>query len=782
LDVTTLRDMHVGLPQGSYGFLFRGQRLMHLEEQSSEHGWNDNYGGADMLAVSTFASAAAAAVSSSTSPTTLSSFLLHPSQCTPQPQEQRDFLCAVPTLEEAQMWVIALQWAASQVNSSGSVSTEPWWPAESDDWELATTPSASPSLGLPSAASEEGEASIFRRRAVIPDASSSAPVSSNVNVAPKLEATNTESTSSAAQVSTKPGKVVVARVVDYRLVRVKNSPISSSSFLLGWLGLTFDIAFEIHALLIQNQDVEQLTLLRTARDLSILLQTLPSSPLRLVRLCQQLPRDGRDLDKNVSVVDSIVRSLVLDAGFVNTTAMKEFLGLTAATVDTNCSLWHLHDSRAVLCRSTTKLTTSAEDFVRKWLQDRNHRSTKGDSWAFKLYQLACSVNVNRSNQRQIFFTMTTLGISVVAIPYCAVQVWNSMPRISVRLDALVGSWVTAAYLGRLYDRREQHAQPVTPTKFSSSNAKKRRAAQLPVPASGAKAPVSHAVEPEMLLEGGQTATESLLDEDEEESDGEEASDDDYKDNLELQQGKLSSPLPEYPANQGKSCWSMPRNDIFYVRGPTYLHDKVKIPSDPGPLSCRGVDVWITDNPERHIARHPSVLGGRLGDEDTFLVNFLLPFGNFVSYFSIPPLEKFPSKLRTVWTSFLKGDQQYRDARLKLLPVVMDGPWIVKTAVGGGKSPALLGKAIPIQYFFRDADECGKGVYEVDVIITASAIAKGILSVVKGHTKSVSIAFAIIIEASQVDELPETVLCSFQVHSLHLEECPILPECNLEEVR
>ena len=27
IDVTTLRDLHVGLPKGSFGFLFRGQRV-----------------------------------------------------------------------------------------------------------------------------------------------------------------------------------------------------------------------------------------------------------------------------------------------------------------------------------------------------------------------------------------------------------------------------------------------------------------------------------------------------------------------------------------------------------------------------------------------------------------------------------------------------------------------------------------------------------------------------------------------------------------------------------
>ena len=264
--------------------------------------------------------------------------------------------------------------------------------------------------------------------------------------------------------------------------------------------------------------------------------------------------------------------------------------------------------------------------------------------------------------------------------------------------------------------------------------------------------------------------------------------------------RLSSPLPQYSVGKKEeeeiteSCWSVPPdNTIFRVRGNNYLQDRIKVPSGPSPFVCRGVDVWMTDNPQRHIARHPSVLGGKLGDEDTFLVNFLLPFGNFVSYFSVPPLSEFPNdKLRLVWERFLQGDQQYRDARLKLLPVVMDGPWIVKAAVGNGTAPALLGKVIPLQYFFKERVPAKDGsnndkastkgsaaVYEVDVIITASSIAKGILSVVKGHTKALTIAFAFIIEAAEQEELPETVLCAFQVHALHLEDCPILPDCNLD---
>jgi hypothetical protein len=89
--------------------------------------------------------------------------------------------------------------------------------------------------------------------------------------------------------------------------------------------------------------------------------------------------------------------------------------------------------------------------------------------------------------------------------------------------------------------------------------------------------------------------------------------------------------------------------------------------------------------------------------------------------------------------------------------------------------------IPLQYYFTAPTAERKGIYEVDVIITASRIAKGILNVVKGHTNTLTIAFAFIIEAASESDLPETVLCAFQMHELQLDKCPQLPEHNLEGV-
>lgn len=237
---------------------------------------------------------------------------------------------------------------------------------------------------------------------------------------------------------------------------------------------------------------------------------------------------------------------------------------------------------------------------------------------------------------------------------------------------------------------------------------------------------------------------------------------------------LSSPLPQYPNNGGITCWSQPSHELFKVRSVTYLEDRVKTASAPSIFKCRGVDIWITDNAERNIAKHPAVLGGKLDEEDTFIVNFLLPFANFVAYFSVPPLDQMPPHVARVWSKFVKGDQQYRDRKLKMLPIVMDGPWIVQKAVGPGTAPAMLGRDLPLQYYFSESTATKKGVYEVDIHVASSRIARGILNVVKGHIKTLTLAFAFIIEASEEADLPEQVLATFQVHSLHLEDCPNLP--------
>lgn len=672
IDVTTLRDVHVGLPRGTYGFLFHARRLVF-----------------DDLCVNG------------------------------DPNESRDFLCHVPTLEEAQSWVVALQWASSHHFKdeedfisliSGPYSTRTRSVLTSNDPYLVPNPSPKKSV----------------RREVSPR-------------------------------RPKAGKIVVPKVQSVRAVKEDT--------------LIFSLAYKIKLLVLASKTgtmIEERVLLRSRNQVEILVEQLfqecmhskSKAVLETVRqkLQQRRPHTYREHVTSVAMVDSILRILALDAQICNSAALRSFWSLDVFVVQ-SMPLLRVHRTNALLSRRVHNVRSESTDsFVKQWLQDGEYEQySKLKGYAYFVLQ------------RPILLT----GCIVLPWLLCnrVLSFHHLFGTVNVSWDILCLSWILACLSGKEWEKRQR----ITPTTLCA-----------PVkPTLHVDAMENVPSDDGELVddEGSYFDVQSTSSTDEDLGDVE-SEDEDIVEGLPIVAdpftSKLSSPLPRYPDNGGTSCWSKPPDNIFRVRSATYLQDRVKTASGQAPFHCRGVDVWLTDNPERHIARHRSVLGGRLGDEDTFLVNFLLPFGNFVSYYGIPPIEHFPDKLSKVWTNFIDGDQQYRDARLKLLPVVVEGPWIVKAAVGPGTSPALLGKAIPLQYYFRHPSEGKKGVYEVDVIITASSIAKGILSVVKGHTKALTIAFGFIIEAADEDELPETVLCNSQIHALNLEDCPQLPAFDLDE--
>ena len=72
--------------------------------------------------------------------------------------------------------------------------------------------------------------------------------------------------------------------------------------------------------------------------------------------------------------------------------------------------------------------------------------------------------------------------------------------------------------------------------------------------------------------------------------------------------------------------------------------------------------------------------------------------------------------------FWTADETFCNERFKLIPNIVEGSWTVKMAVGN--KPALTGRKLTQQYFR------GKGYMEVDVDISSSSIAVGILALVK----------------------------------------------------
>ena len=68
----------------------------------------------------------------------------------------RDYLCAVPTLEEAQMWVVALQWAASvrTLHTNNEEGEEPRQRSGGGGITTTTTTTSAPMMPLSTTAAD----------------------------------------------------------------------------------------------------------------------------------------------------------------------------------------------------------------------------------------------------------------------------------------------------------------------------------------------------------------------------------------------------------------------------------------------------------------------------------------------------------------------------------------------------------------------------------------------------------------------------------------------------
>lgn len=98
----------------------------------------------------------------------------------------------------------------------------------------------------------------------------------------------------------------------------------------------------------------------------------------------------------------------------------------------------------------------------------------------------------------------------------------------------------------------------------------------------------------------------------------------------------------------------------------------------------------------------------------------------------------------------------RNRRFKLIPRIVDGPWIVRTAVRS--QPAILGHKV-VQRYFR-----GNGYVETDVHIGSSIIASNIVGICRGYAKHFICEIGVVLQGETDEELPEKLLsCITMVH-------------------
>lgn len=257
--------------------------------------------------------------------------------------------------------------------------------------------------------------------------------------------------------------------------------------------------------------------------------------------------------------------------------------------------------------------------------------------------------------------------------------------------------------------------------------------------------------------------------------------------------KHGGALPFLPPHLCSHGWSSPPGKTFMVRGPHYLHSKLKIPASDWLLHPLAFD-WIKSSskingimkhPNSRVCRTVSLLQESLhgsSRKEKFLnyshessrpffwtINLQVPSKDnhsLIMYyvaFEQPPKDSLMQR-------FLDGDNAFRNSRFKLLANVVQGPWIVKTAVGE-RAVCLLGKAVTCNYIR------GENFMEIDVDIGSSMMANAIVHLAFGYVTSLTVDLAFVLEGQTPNELPERILGAIRFANLDPEMASTLDSDN-----
>jgi len=266
-------------------------------------------------------------------------------------------------------------------------------------------------------------------------------------------------------------------------------------------------------------------------------------------------------------------------------------------------------------------------------------------------------------------------------------------------------------------------------------------------------------------------------------------------NRRLSNGRVEPLVGQLRKGLEDNGWDEGSATLFNVRGANYLDDKLKYASDPSVFDLIDVDMFVADSEElsrslrydenqveeekeysEYEGKRPNffwpheqsyVQRARKAGDDRFffLVHIDAGIEHLVATFAVSNKPEVDDPNYLCWQRFLEGDSQYRNSRFKIIPFVVEGPWIVKKAVGSKPIPAIIGNKLSC--YWEDNREAKVVEFYSDLV--SSVAATTVLSVVKGASNTVILDLAFLIEAQEEDELPERILGVIRVSKLNLSE-------------
>ncbi|KAL0368642.1 UNVERIFIED_CONTAM: protein ENHANCED DISEASE RESISTANCE 2 [Sesamum calycinum] len=225
----------------------------------------------------------------------------------------------------------------------------------------------------------------------------------------------------------------------------------------------------------------------------------------------------------------------------------------------------------------------------------------------------------------------------------------------------------------------------------------------------------------------------------------------------IERVKSEGAVPLLEPDNCPKGWASPPGDGFMVRGPEYLKTKAKIPGGDYLLKPLGFD-WIKgptkisellNNPKNRVKRALEDEWSKGHKPFVWAFNLQVPSkDNYSAVAYFVAVE--PSLENSLINQFLKGDDGFRNSRLKLIANIVKGPWIVRKAVGE-QAICIIGRALTCKY------SMGENFIEVDIDIGSSMVANAIVHLAFGYLTTLTVDLAFLIEGQTESELPERIL-------------------------
>lgn len=238
-----------------------------------------------------------------------------------------------------------------------------------------------------------------------------------------------------------------------------------------------------------------------------------------------------------------------------------------------------------------------------------------------------------------------------------------------------------------------------------------------------------------------------------------AAEEDAKDPEWIQRLRSEGPVPMQTPEECVAGWASPPGHNFMVRGPDYFTTKTKVPAGDWLLKPLAFD-WIKSSSKiQEVLRHPNCRvntalqkvhnSGNGVSPFIWAINLQVPSkDNYSAIAYFVSLDPIPED--SLMARFISGDDTFRNSRLKLIANIVNGPWIVRAAVGE-QAICILGRAVSCKY------HQGDNFVEVDVDIGASILANAVVHLAFGYMTTLTVDLAFIIESQAEEELPEQIL-------------------------